>query len=120
MAIPKVAGTSRSSRPRVQGHDGYPDRGCSRALSREREHLGRSQSRLGQRLVEHNLHLRAQRLAAWMDEGMIPRRDPNALAEVILHALTGFHMSEAFFGRPPGASGEQQVVATLVALIVGD
>ena len=41
------------------------------------------------------------------------------LAAVELHALTGYHLSEAFFGRPPGGLTADAIVATLVDLVVG-
>ena len=89
-------------------------------ISREREHLGASTGRLGRRLVAHNLELRSRRLEAWMEAGAIPTRDPDALAAVVLHALTGYHLSSMFFRRPPGGPSEGDVVATLVDLVVGD
>jgi AcrR family transcriptional regulator len=89
-------------------------------ISREREHLGASSSHLGRRLVAHNLAMRSQRLEAWMEAGAIAKRDPNALAAVVLHALTGYHLSTVFFRRAPGGPSEQDIVATLVDLVVGD
>lgn len=89
-------------------------------VGREHEHLGASSDHLRQLLVARNLAVRSQRLAAWMEAGTIPTRDAEALAAVVLHALTGFHLSEAFFGRPPGAPTERDIVATLVDLVVGE
>lgn len=89
-------------------------------IGREREHLGASTGNLGRLLVERNLTLRSARLAGWMDAGAIPARDPDALAAVVLHALTGYHLSEAFFGRPPGGLSADAIVATLVDLVVGN
>lgn len=89
-------------------------------VGREHEHLGRSRAHLGQLLVANNLELRAQRLAAWMDAGAIPTRDADALAAVVLHALTGYHLSQAFFGRPPAGLTDEALVAMLVDLVVGE
>ena len=88
-------------------------------LAREREHLGPSAANLGDLLVARNLKLRAERLAAWMDSGAIPRRDADALAAVVLHALTGLHLSESFFGSPPGGLTADTIVAMLVELVTG-
>jgi hypothetical protein len=38
----------------------------------------------------------------------------------MLHALTGYHLSVAFFGRPPDDCTADQIVATLVDLVVGE
>lgn len=88
-------------------------------LAREQEHLGSAADNLGDLLVARNLKLRSERLAAWMDAGAIPTRDPEALAAVVLHALTGYHLSEAFFGRSPAGRSADDIVATLVELVVG-
>jgi hypothetical protein len=32
----------------------------------------------------------------------------------VLHTLTGYHLSQAFLGRPPGGFTADEVVATLV------
>lgn len=88
-------------------------------VAREREHLGSSTHNLGDLLVARNLKLRSERLSAWMDAGAIPVRDPDALAAVVLHALVGFHLSEAFFGRPPAGQNADSIVVTLVDLVVG-
>ena len=89
-------------------------------VAREHEYLGASTESLGHLLVERNLTLRSARLAAWMDAGALPARDPDALAAVVLHALTGYHLSEAFFGHPPGGLTADAIVATLVDLVVGN
>ena len=89
-------------------------------VAREHEHLGPSSDHLGQLLVANNLAVRSQRLATWMHAGAIPERDPGALAAVLLHALTGYHLSEAFFGRPPGGLTADDLVAVLVDLVVGE
>lgn len=89
-------------------------------VGREREHLGRSKAKLGDLLVARNLSIRAQRLEAWMEAGLVPKRDPQALAAVVLNALTGYHLSRSFFGRSPGGLSAEAVVGTLVDLVVGD
>ena len=89
-------------------------------VGREREHLGASSEHLGRLLVANNLEVRSQRLAAWMEAGAIPTRDPAALAAVVMHALTGFHLSEAFFGQAPVNFTADDIVTTLVDLIVGE
>jgi AcrR family transcriptional regulator len=90
-------------------------------LAREREHLGASADNVGELLVARNLKLRAERLASWMEAGAIPERDPDALAAVVLHALTGYHLAGAFFGRrPPGGPGEDAIVTSLVDLVMGE
>ena len=89
-------------------------------VGREREHLGASSDHLGQLLVANNLALRSQRLATWMEAGVIPARDATALAAVLLHGLTGYHLAEAFFGRPPGGLTADDVIAMLVDLVVGE
>ena len=88
-------------------------------VAREREHLDASADNLGDLLVARNLKLRAERLAAWMDAGALPARDPDALAAVVLHALVGYHLSATFFGRPSGGLTADAIVATLVDLVVG-
>lgn len=88
-------------------------------VRREREHLGPSRQHLGDLLVERNLSVRSQRLAAWMDAGDIPRRDPGALTTTIMSALTGYHLAVEFFGGPPGGLGEQELISTLVDLVTG-
>lgn len=88
-------------------------------VAREREHLDASADHLGDLLVARNLKLRAERLAAWMDAGAIPARDPDALAAVVLHALTGYHLSETFFGRSPSGLATDAIVATIVDLVAG-
>jgi len=88
-------------------------------VRREHEHLGPSQQHLGDLLVEKNVSVRSQRLAAWMDAGAIPRRDPEALTTTILSALTGYHLAVEFFGGPPGGLREQELISTLVDLVAG-
>lgn len=88
-------------------------------VAREQEHLGTSADHLGDLLVARNLKLRSERLAGWMDAGAIPRRDPDALAAVVLHALVGYHLSETFFGHAPGGLSADAIVAMLVDLVVG-
>ena len=89
-------------------------------VAREQEHLGASTENLGHLLVERNLKLRSERLAHWMEAGTIPARDPDALAAVVLHALTGYYLSEAFFGRPSAGLTADAIMATLVDLVVGN
>ncbi|MEX2554222.1 MAG: TetR/AcrR family transcriptional regulator [Actinomycetota bacterium] len=89
-------------------------------LGREREHLGASRENLGKLLVARNLQLRSRRLASWMEAGAIPSRDADALAAVVLYALTGYHLSQTFFGRSPGGLTAEAFVATLVDLVVGE
>lgn len=86
-------------------------------VQREQHHLGPTQHHLRERLVEHNLAVRSEHLAAWMKAGLVPERDPGALAATILCALTGYHLSFAFFGEPPGEMAEEVFVATLVDLV---
>lgn len=88
-------------------------------VAREQEHLGPSADKLGDLLVARNLKLRAERLAAWMEAGAIPARDPEALAAVVLHALTGYHLSATFFGRPRDGLDKDAIVSTLVDLVLG-
>lgn len=88
-------------------------------VGREREHLGASSAHLGQLLVANNLEVRSQRLVAWMESGAIPRRDADALAAVVMHALTGYHLARAYFGRTPGDLGADDIIAMLVDLVVG-
>ena len=87
-------------------------------VAREREHLGASADNLGELLVARNLKLRSERLARWMDAGVIPARDPDALAAVVLHSLVGYHLSKTFFRGPPGGLSAEALVATLVELVV--
>ena len=86
-------------------------------VQREHRHLGPTQDHLRELLVEHNLSVRSERLAEWMAAGLIPDRDPEALAATILCSLTGYHLSVAFFGAPPGGISEDVFVATLVDLV---
>ena len=89
-------------------------------IAREHEHLGPSNDKLGERLVARNLTVRSQRLASWMEAGAIPAGDADALAALVLCALTGYHLSQAFFRRPPGGLTADAMVATLVDLVVGE
>lgn len=86
-------------------------------VEREQRHLGPSQDHLRELLVERNLGVRSERLETWMEAGLIPRRDPDALAATVLSALVGYHLSTAFFGRAPGGLTEESFVATLVDLV---
>lgn len=86
-------------------------------VEREHRHLGPTQDHLRTLLVERNLTLRSERLATWMDAGLIPRRDPEALAATVLSALVGYHLSVAFFGRAPGGITDDAFVATLADLV---
>ena len=86
-------------------------------VEREYRHLGSSQEHLRELLVDRNLVVRSERLADWMAAGAIPHRDPEALAATVLCALTGYHLSLTFFGRPPGGITEDGFVGTLVDLV---
>lgn len=89
-------------------------------VGREHEHLGASRKHLRQLLVAHNVEVRAQRLADWMDAGAIPARDADALAAVVMHALTGYHLSETFFGRKATGRTADEIVETIVDLVLGE
>ena len=89
-------------------------------IGREREHLGASRENLGQLLVARNLQLRSRRLENWMEAGVIPANDPDALAAIVLCALTGYHLSQSFFGRPLGGLTAEAFVTTLVDFVVGE
>lgn len=86
-------------------------------VAREHRHLGDTQDHLRELLVERNLIVRSERLATWMAAGVIPRRDPDALAATILSALVGYHLSVTFFQRTPGGISDEAFVATLVDLV---
>jgi AcrR family transcriptional regulator len=88
-------------------------------VQREREHLGPSRDHLGTLLVDRNVTVRSKRLEAWMAAGAIPKRDPQALATVIMCALTGYHDAVQFFGGPPAHINEDRFVTSLVDLITG-
>lgn len=88
-------------------------------LHREREHLEQSRERLGERVIDRNLEVRSHRLESWMTRGVIPVRDPEALAATVMCALTGYHLSLEFFGSPPGSLNEEKFISTLVDLVVG-
>lgn len=88
-------------------------------VEREREHLGRSRKRVSELLIERNLTIRSQRLAAWMDQGLLPRRDPEVLAATILFALTGYSLASGYFGSPPSQVDEDRLVTMLVDLVTG-
>lgn len=89
-------------------------------VQREREHLGRSRRRVSEMLIERNMGVRSQRLATWMDRGLIPRRDPEVLAATILFALTGYSLATGFFRSPPAQIDDERLVTMLVDLVTGD
>lgn len=89
-------------------------------VQREREHLGPSRDHLGTLLVDRNVTVRSKRLEAWMSTGAIPKRNPEALATVIVCALTGYHDAVQFFGGPPAHIDETRFVTALVDLITGE
>ena len=88
-------------------------------VQREREHLGKSRKRVSELLIEKNLTVRSQRLAAWMDEGVIPRRDPEVLAATILFALSGYSLTRGYFGSAPANVDEERLITMLVDLVTG-
>ena len=87
-------------------------------IGREHEHLGPSNQHLGDLLVARNLQLRSERLKRWMADGDIPTRDADALAAVVMHALTGYHLSRQFFRGSPAGLTDDAIIATLVDLVV--
>jgi AcrR family transcriptional regulator len=87
-------------------------------LARDGQHLGPTKRRLRQLLFDKNLDLRAEVLSEWMDQGVIPRRDPHSLATVLTAALTGYHNAREYFGEAPGGTDEEAFVATLTALVL--
>ena len=88
-------------------------------VGREREHLGKAGKSLQQLLVDQNVAVRSQRIAAWMDAGAIPAGEPEAVAATVMCALVGYHLSLEFFGRPPTGVTEETFVTTLVDLVTG-
>lgn len=88
-------------------------------LARERDHLGASRDHLDALLVARNLSVRSQRLARWMDEGSIPKRDPEALAATILSTLVDYRLAADYFGSPPPALDDERLIAMLVELVMG-
>lgn len=88
-------------------------------LAREQQHLGDARERLRELLVQRNIDVRAEILRAWMNQGAIPRQDPQALATVIVSALTGYHNAREFFGAAPGGTEEAAFVAMLADLVLG-
>ena len=89
-------------------------------VAREREHLGPVRERVAELLIDRNLTIRSQRLATWMAAGLIPRRDPDALAATILFALSGYSMSVGYFETPPGGLDEERLVGMLIDLVTGN
>lgn len=90
-----------------------------RVVQREREHLGKSRKRVADLLIERNLTVRSQRLAAWMDEGLLPQRDPEVLAATILFALSGYSLAREYFASSPAQVDEERLVTMLVDLVTG-
>jgi AcrR family transcriptional regulator len=90
-----------------------------RLVQQEREHLGGSRDYLGDLLVDRNVTVRSERFAAWMERGAIPKRDPEALATVLMCALVGYRMSSDYFDRPPGDTSEEAFITTLIDLVAG-
>lgn len=88
-------------------------------VQREREHLGKSRKRVSELLIERNLTIRSQRLEAWMDQGLLPRRDPDVLAATILFALSGYALAAGYFGAAPADVHEEHLVTMLVDLVTG-
>ena len=89
-------------------------------LAREQQHLGDARERLEDLLVQRNISLRAEILRAWMDQGAIRRRDPQALATVIVSALVGYHNAREFFASSPGGTEEAAFAAMLADLVLGE
>ena len=87
-------------------------------LAREERHLTDAKQTLRDLLIRKNVGLRADILRGWMDQGAIPRRDPQALATVITAALSGYQAALQFFGASPWAD-EESVVAMLADLVLG-
>lgn len=87
-------------------------------LAREREQLGASSRRVDELLMARNLSVRSQRLAAWMDAGAIPRRDPEVLAATILSALVGYQLASDYFREAPAALDDERLIAMLVDLVL--
>jgi AcrR family transcriptional regulator len=88
-------------------------------VRRERAHLGPSREHLDELLVERNLALRSRRLREWMDAGVIPERNADALAAAILSALVGYQLSVDFFQARPGDISDAAFIAILVELVTG-
>jgi AcrR family transcriptional regulator len=88
-------------------------------LARENRHLGDAKERLRALLVDKGLNLRAEILRSWMDQGVIPSRDPHALATVVVSALTGYQNATVFFGEAPGGTDEASFAAVLADLVLG-
>lgn len=88
-------------------------------VQQTRKHLGPSRRHLGELLVSRNVTVRSQRLEAWMEQGVIPRRDPAALATTIMCALAGYSLAIQYFGAPPGGTSEDHFVTMLVDLVTG-
>jgi AcrR family transcriptional regulator len=88
-------------------------------VQREHEHLGASRKRVSELLIERNLTVRSQRLARWMDEGLIPRRDPEVLAATILFALSGYSLTLGYFEAAPAHVDDERLVTMLVDLVTG-
>ncbi|WP_018638803.1 TetR/AcrR family transcriptional regulator [Parafrankia elaeagni] len=57
------------------------------------------------------------RLDQLMKAGQIPRRDPQALAEMIRSTLIGYHLNTQSFRRSPRRVSPADLIATLIDLI---
>lgn len=88
-------------------------------VQRERDHLGESRERISELLIDRNLSIRSQRLETWMDEGLLPRRDPEVLAATILFALSGYSLASGYFESPPANLDDERLVTMLVDLVTG-
>lgn len=67
-------------------------------------------------LAEGGSRLDAADLAARMERGEIPVRDPDGVASVVLFAVVGHHLAERFFGAPVGVD-RQRFAAALASLV---
>jgi hypothetical protein len=67
--------------------------------------------RIREVLAEGGVHVNADRLGELMDGGVIPARDAEAVATVVMMALVGYHLAEQFFGAPLGVSRDRYAAA---------
>ncbi len=67
-------------------------------------------------LAEEGARIEAGRLQVRMERGEIRAGDASAMATVVVYALVGFHLAQAFFGAPVGV-GRDRFVDALVDLL---
>ncbi|GLZ15699.1 TetR family transcriptional regulator [Actinomadura sp. NBRC 104425] len=89
-------------------------------LAREHGRFPELTARVREALLDGGIADEAAHLARDLDgaPGDEPLRDdPHAVTAVVVSALTGYHLSREFFGRPPAGVAPERFAAALAALL---